>query len=480
MKLRRIEIGDYRPLSESSIEFSSGLNLIRGDNGAGKTLLLEIISILGHSPVMTAEHDAEMSGAVFRYDVEIEKFDIAFLDRIFERSGSGIALSEDGKSWVRAYAKVTQYSDIWNEESLCALGRSLVAKGVFKAGFKSLPLRVGVRIRDGKIREYDKLKHDLANDHRDEDCPFNCSLDRNWMFLCAEPGLEKLIPLLQSISRPARSDERKKRQAKRDVARSWHKSLRTALLDTHKEEAKNLPGFVTYINTDMYEWGAGLDLRESPKQLRTDLSTVAKNRLVLLSDPNDRMGTDPLYYFRDWDKMKQTWKSAIFKGTHTPELSAASYSENTDEWRISFKTQSDISVFSSGENQAFFLLAMTVCTRPHNSIFLFDEPELHLSLSATESFFRYLIDFSETTESQVIVVTHSLFHGDTIKSEPDKSGDVFEIYLEQGKEPLTGPEAIRPFALQAHRDIKRALRPMMLPEDDVRIFQWKRFFGNDR
>jgi len=47
MGLQSLEISDFRNIQHASLSFSSGLNLIRGENAAGKTSLLEAIYYLG-------------------------------------------------------------------------------------------------------------------------------------------------------------------------------------------------------------------------------------------------------------------------------------------------------------------------------------------------------------------------------------------------------------------------------------------------
>ena len=43
MQVKAIRVKNFRNLSEQTVEFGPGLNVIRGENGAGKTNLLEAI-----------------------------------------------------------------------------------------------------------------------------------------------------------------------------------------------------------------------------------------------------------------------------------------------------------------------------------------------------------------------------------------------------------------------------------------------------
>ncbi|MDH3971456.1 MAG: AAA family ATPase, partial [Gammaproteobacteria bacterium] len=47
MGLQSLEIQDFRNIVSASLQFSAGLNLVSGENAAGKTSLLEAIYCLG-------------------------------------------------------------------------------------------------------------------------------------------------------------------------------------------------------------------------------------------------------------------------------------------------------------------------------------------------------------------------------------------------------------------------------------------------
>ncbi|MBR4270257.1 MAG: DNA replication and repair protein RecF [Clostridia bacterium] len=80
MQVKAIKVKNFRNLSEQTIEFGPGLNVIRGENGAGKTNLLEAIylSSIGRSPrtrkdgelIATGKRSAEVGLDFIRAGVE--------------------------------------------------------------------------------------------------------------------------------------------------------------------------------------------------------------------------------------------------------------------------------------------------------------------------------------------------------------------------------------------------------------------------
>ena len=48
MRVERLNLGNFRRFAEAGIEPAPGLNLIIGDNGAGKTSLLEALHLMAY------------------------------------------------------------------------------------------------------------------------------------------------------------------------------------------------------------------------------------------------------------------------------------------------------------------------------------------------------------------------------------------------------------------------------------------------
>ncbi len=62
MICRRIRVGDFRNIESADIEFSPGVNLLRGDNAQGKTNLLEAIYYITLGKSFRGASEAEMIG----------------------------------------------------------------------------------------------------------------------------------------------------------------------------------------------------------------------------------------------------------------------------------------------------------------------------------------------------------------------------------------------------------------------------------
>ncbi|NUN12971.1 MAG: ATP-binding protein [Myxococcales bacterium] len=166
--------------------------------------------------------------------------------------------------------------------------------------------------------------------------------------------------------------------------------------------------FIAYFNTDMYDFGVGLDIRESPKNLHTDLwKTLA--RLGLL---------DPAYQGRlTWsDDVNKVWNT-LSKGVH-PQIDPPQVTFERDgqsEIKLRQQRSGDGKFFSSGENQRIFLSLMFGLIAKHgNGLLLLDEPELHLDRVSKKNLHKYLLNDTTSGDRQaglgkkiqILVATH--------------------------------------------------------------------------
>jgi predicted ATPase len=485
MHICNLSIGSLNPLEGFSLDFSEGVTVIRGSNGLGKTLILEALSLLGHVPVLQFTL-LKKTQPLIQLSVEFNECDYLFLDSLFQSTDSD-QLSDDGRRWQVQCQAIAQYKPFWEISALQGAARaanryrgsggkphskrmksdskrSHADSHLFKVGFDLLP-NEDLENRDRE--SYGFLKECLSNEHNEKTTDKDplTSLQKNWTVLCSCEDEYLLLGLLQSVNRPA--------LIAGSEPESWHRTVRTTMLDeeadgsSQTERAK--PGIVAYINTDMYEWGTGLDLRESPKHLRDDLTRVVVRRLQLTnlqeSSPKRKYG------LRNFEEIGNYWEE-IFKHQGTPKITSVTFSPDNkaEPWIVKIAhRQSDFS--SSGENQVFFLLAMTAGLQPQGSCLLLDEPELHLSFTASKRLFEYFLELAKRLDCQIVIVTHSLFHANQ-----QPSADINFVYLERTTiegvsqtVPLEGKKAFAKFAKMAHSDIKDTLLPMMLPRSSVEL-----------
>lgn len=468
MHITRLWIDDLPPLQDFRVQFDKRLCIIRGNNGLGKTLVLEAMSLLGHAPVLDFEVWRQGQVPRVRIQVVLRDGDLAFLDALWDEQAD--APSAFGRRCQEFQAGIACHGVFWTDAAIRAARQAAHRVRPKADGGDHQPIDIGFHLKlnpdyeDPRRETYGFLKECLSNEvQAAADLQVRRSaMQHNWSVRCSTEDQYLLIGLLHSVSRPALVDE--------SAPDHWHPTLRAAILDKRVPDAPaTLPGFVSYVNTDMYEWGTGLDLRESPKQLREDLTRVVHRRLQLTTASTDLYGR-PEYRLRFADEVSRDWKK-LFEGLGTPDLSSVSHHpENEKEpWTVRIGGQaSDFA--SSGENQVFFLLSLTTCLQPQGACLLLDEPELHLSIAATRHLFEHLQALARAHDCQIVIVSHALFHAERFESELDT------IYLRRkmvSKEVRTrayyGDQAMAKFALEAHSDIKNALKPMMLPRGQVAL-----------
>ena len=77
MKLIRCGIKDLRNIKDAEIEFSDGLNLIRGNNAQGKTTVLEAVYIFARGRSFRTNKEAEF----ISFDSDTSEISILITDR---------------------------------------------------------------------------------------------------------------------------------------------------------------------------------------------------------------------------------------------------------------------------------------------------------------------------------------------------------------------------------------------------------------
>lgn len=184
----------------------------------------------------------------------------------------------------------------------------------------------------------------------------------------------------------------------------------------YEELAKN--GTVVFINTDLNDFGLGLNIFESPKNIKSDLPSVIHHRLpCTLKDGS----------LRDLKKLSSYWRK-IFKYSENKntilsnkekrgrEIKNVQCKEGDDgkiyaifEIENNYGEIKSIETLSSGENEIFFVLSTIISLKLHNSVLLLDEPELHLSLEKLHLYYDAIFHLAYEFDLQLIIVTQMPF-----------------------------------------------------------------------
>lgn len=432
------------------ILLDSGINIIRGDNGIGKTTILEYASLLGHVVLMKAPADPSSESSV-TLKVHFDERDKQFLKYVAENADFSIEL--------RNYARSVDVDEgLFADVDAEKVATDFDLKFVFE----------GADIND--------IKDILASDKK---------IRRHIKVYCALPDAVKLIKIINLWSRPIEIDATNSR------ARRWAITPRTRSAIESKEI--ECPGSTFYLNTDMYEFGAGLDVRESPKDLQKHLVDVMIRRLQIVhpsSIPTNRIclaecfTTDTKKKVENSEFIKSAWdeifacrtnldasglvfdNDELLKSGHSFGYWQLEYKNGRFSWDINIAGQTRKGIVSSGENQALFILSMLANFGQSGSCIIIDEPELHLSFSVGSKLVSFIIDnFGiNAIRSQVIMVTHlpHLYRDRVIDDELEELSDSFKrdvnfIYIRvvgADKEVKRGIAAVSAASKSSHDDVR--------------------------
>ncbi|HEX8527185.1 AAA family ATPase [Allosphingosinicella sp.] len=192
--------------------------------------------------------------------------------------------------------------------------------------------------------------------------------------------------------------------------------LEPASLDPADGEGVDGPRSVSYVNTDLNDFGRGNDLRESPKDLKKDFGAEMVSRLRL---EFDRSGS-----FAHLEEIRRVCycilETPISHYYHRNVIPASFHIRDIHHRiergaevridRLDGRRAIDVNFLSAGENEVFFvtLVAINAVRNPllGGSILLLDEPDLHIANVARSRFFEELLSIIEG-HAQMIVSTHS-------------------------------------------------------------------------
>ena len=455
---------------QEEIQFMPGINIVRGENGVGKTTVLEFASLIGHVTLMQRAETHDDDGVNVR--IVLDNTDRTFLKyvkenegAIFEESGRSQEFTAFAQALVRAKIDRKAFATIDQDIHELSLRFQFIDA-------QSNHLK-DVLSRDQKIAEFIRVHGD--NTHILAIKLLNC-----WTRPFCTSGAAKPPGPWTITPRTIRA----------------YSGLVDACEANGNQQKSAVPacGAAFYINTDMYEFGAGLDVRESPKELKEHLSTTLINRLQLLRPTGNGVaaGVDYCQQFapnvarnlHGFDELSRLW-GEVFEHHHPLRSFQATKPDAAQSdkfnWTIEIGTQRAGQFVSSGENQALFILSLLCNVASAGSCVMIDEPELHLTFSAGTRLLNTIFKESRDHERsyQVIIVTHlPHLHRDRVAEVPENASDwptekINFIYLDSktaaGVRPFYGSKGVDAAASSSQDDVVMIARGLAL-DKEISIF----------
>lgn len=382
------QIPPYRDEPTAPLEFCPGFNLIRGKNGTGKTTILEALALLGHCNLFRAEQaDAD---SIFQANLCVELVvtseEMEQLRRLIPQLDS---LAAPGSKLRRDWCQPSILQPI--SEALKEL----------QSGDQRI--RLGLELTDSGQKAID-LKELLCDE---------TELSSRVKLLTTDMRHARIVQLLVAIGRPEIRQNAKASSyfstgsdSGDSYATEWHPTIRQALIDQVRLGSSKLavPGFIGYFHTDMYRWGLGNDIRESPKELyEHSLPLMLHERLKLFPARDHALIHNFTTVQTIWNRIISSRKEG--RGISQIRLGTS----DTGRTTVIVSIDQDVrNMISSGENQALFLAVWTLATEARRSCLLLDEPELHLSPGAAHRSILFLQALSHEYQTQIICASHAL------------------------------------------------------------------------
>ena len=378
------------------------MQVIYAGNGVGKTTLLECLSLVGHLPCLPVLTTGG-GGRVASVTPSILR----------QRIGGQVAANVTLQEVARAITNSGQPT------SLDAMVAAFVKRGYETIGM----IRFRVRNASDQVDFAVLVQSDddnrpsltaLLSRYPQRDYSPDTDLETNFLVISAEtlsPGSE-LWALCGALARG------------RTFSLAEGEHLRLHELPGLPEQGGADTGIadhgpvlrVTYINTDLNDFGRGNDLRESPKNLRETMEEQLLVRLRLTFDDDGeyvakkRLNT-ALTEILPTSQSNYADVHAIGEGLQIVKLHKSPDNHLTVDIERGDVRIKRAAFLSAGENEVFFILLICLLLQasevPHRErgIVLLDEPDLHLANAAKAAFYGEIIALCKG--SQVVIASHS-------------------------------------------------------------------------
>jgi predicted ATPase len=360
MRVSRISIHGLKSIDKLDIDLDSGITLLYGPNGIGKSSSLEALSLLGHIhhlPLVTLTNDN------FKV-VDSVADDKNTLPKHLESSGKHQTVA----AWFEA-------------------------------------------LKRGGAIEY-TLRHDTIDGGKQFKIYIHVGINQSPDAQSSEPSLTRLLS--RAFDDSSLKDylclmvDHSNESQTQKLAELIRKST------TYPRDKDAV--LVSYINTDLNDFGRGNDLRESPKDLGKDFVVEMKGRLQIpftglngtlkrLADLNTILKTVlkyPVLYVPGMTSDNTSFEisqCAINPVTHKLTFTVARLADNRDFSTIDF--------LSAGENECVFIFSLLLHLPLTGGLLLLDEPDLHLGPHQKRDFFATLYDQIKLAGCQCVIATHS-------------------------------------------------------------------------
>lgn len=413
-KIRKVEIsgiGPFQKTNPRTFHFGPFFTLLRGKSGSGKTTVLQVLALLGHCNIMRKDaSDLEAPEAKWeryaRFTVVLGKCPFADderLKRIADKWNEVLGGKDavELKFWIRL-----PHDMGIKEESLDII---LSTEGLLERCFLTGPSAQIDLVQE--IIAFSRPKQKLTMEKAQERA-VQGYLNQGFT---AEPGnLAKDIVEQVNNAKPV-----------------FDPAPRSQYLENTEG---SLPPLVAYFNTDMHDSGIGLDIRETPKRMSDDLIDLIVRRLHIVNEDGKIMNEAEVRSF--WsgvsrDPASKKTSTLIINIAEGKKARIAIIEEAINEFLEpgSKKAQKLIREFvSSGENQVLFLAVAMEALKPAHSVFLLDEPDLHMSLPAALRMFNKVYEKAFHEDMQIIAASHLSFVFPNSLHRKDELGSL-ESYL---------------------------------------------------
>jgi hypothetical protein len=394
-KIRKVEIsgiGPFQKQSPRTFHFGPFFTLLRGKSGSGKTTVLQVLALLGHCNVMRKDaSDLDAPEAKWerhaRFTIVLGKCPFAGDERLKRLAGQwaealGDKEAVELKFWIRLPHDIGI-----KEESLDIV---LSTEGMLERCFLTGPSAHIDLVQEIIAFSRPKLKLTLE---KAQERAVQGYLNQGFT---QEPGnLAKDIIDQVNKAKPV-----------------FDSAPRSQYLENTEG---SLPPLVAYFNTDMHDSGIGLDIRETPKRMSDDLIDLIVRRLHIVNEEGKIANEKEVRAF--WsgvtrDPASKKTSTLIINIADGKQARIAIIEESINEFLEpgSKRAQKLIREFvSSGENQVLFLAIAMEALRPAHSIFMLDEPDLHMSLPAALRMFNKVYEKAFHEDMQIIAASHLSF-----------------------------------------------------------------------